>query len=144
MLNKNLKENLHRPHISNSSIKQTVTEYDIGLNNNDNINNIPISGNVSPSYLRDQTYTKTDFNKNFDIKQGLTLNSYEQIKFLLNQFDMYLQLLIQNILLTDDNKLKIRCYNLLFTFVTTKNNIQKYYNLPGNKIKFNFLKVLST
>lgn len=131
------------------NLNENLTNNSVNNNNNFSFNNDP--RNQSTTYFKEQTpnnNNKTDLNNNIYNNNNKQLNivnnnfsTCEQIKFFLNQYDFYLQLLIQNILLTDNTKLKIRCYNLLFTFVTTIKNIQLYYNLPANKIKFNFLKV---
>jgi hypothetical protein len=65
----------------------------------------------------------------------------EQIKFILKQYDFYLQLILQNILLTDDLSLKLRCYNIIYNLYLQKIRINNIFKLPEFEINFNFCKV---
>lgn len=65
----------------------------------------------------------------------------EQIKFIIRQFEFYLQLLLQNIFLTDESDLKYRGYSLIYNMYLQKMRIINLYKLPHFEVYFNFCKV---
>ena len=50
------------------------------------------------------------------ISKPLNIDFIEIVKFFVKQFDIYLQLLIQNFLLSQDSKTKMRAYILIYNF----------------------------
>jgi hypothetical protein len=69
------------------------------------------------------------------------LEPFDLIKLLLKQYDFFLQILIQNVLLTSDQGLKYRCYSLLFSFYMTREKIINTVKLPEYTVYFNFCRV---
>jgi hypothetical protein len=65
----------------------------------------------------------------------------EQIKFVIKQFELYLQMILQNIFLTDNMDLKYRGYSLIYNMYMQKTRIINLYRLPHFEIYFNFCKV---
>jgi len=71
----------------------------------------------------------------------LQMDSVDMIKLLIKQYDFFLQILIQNILLTTDQGLKHRCYTMLFSFYVTRQRIITTAKLVENSIRFSFSKI---
>lgn len=73
-------------------------------------------------------------------RQIMHMDTSEMIKLLIKQFDLYLQLLIQNVLLTNDENIKYRGYLILFNFYMTR---QRFFNskVPEFEINFSFSNV---
>ena len=65
----------------------------------------------------------------------------ETITLLLKQYDFIIQLLIQNFMLTNNQNLKYRCYNMIFSFYMARLRIIDNYKIPEFDIKFNFNQV---
>lgn len=72
---------------------------------------------------------------------SLPLDFVERIKLLLRQYDMMLQLLIQNLLLTNDNNLKYRCYYMIYSFYLARCRILSVWKFPSFDINFRFCRV---
>jgi hypothetical protein len=62
----------------------------------------------------------------------------EKLLFLLKQYDFMLQLLIQNLMMTDNKNLKFRCYTLLFSFYMAKQRVIENLQFPEFHVKFEF------
>jgi hypothetical protein len=71
----------------------------------------------------------------------LPLDFVERIKLLIKQYDMMLQLLIQNMLITNDPEIKYRCYNMLYSFYVARSRILSLWKFPSFEIQFKFCKV---
>jgi hypothetical protein len=67
----------------------------------------------------------------------------ELIKLLLTQFDFFLQILIQNMLLTNDKILLYRCYNILYSFYHVRQKVLTFSKIPEFGIKFDFCKIFN-
>ena len=70
------------------------------------------------------------------------MNIYEQISFVLKQYDLMIQLLMQNLLMIENKHLKLKCYSMLFSFYIAKLRVSENLNLPEFNIKFNFNQTL--
>lgn len=79
--------------------------------------------------------------KDHSTRPILQMESFELIKLLLKQYDFFLQILIQNVLLTSDQGLKYRCYSLLFSFYMARERIINSIKLPEHDVYFNFCRV---
>ena len=62
----------------------------------------------------------------------------EKLLFLLKQYDFMLQLLIQNLMMTDNKNLKFRCYTLLFSFYMAKQRVIENLQFPEFHVRFEF------
>ena len=62
----------------------------------------------------------------------------EKLLFLLKQYDFMLQLLIQNLMMTDNKNLKFRCYTLLFSFYMAKQRVIENLKFPEFHVSFEF------
>jgi hypothetical protein len=96
------------------------------------------------SYLNyDASYRYINFERYRDNPNRaiMQMESFELIKLLLKQFEMFLQILIQNVLLTPDNGSKYRCYSMLFSFYMARERIINTVNLPEHEVYFNFCRV---
>jgi hypothetical protein len=74
-------------------------------------------------------------------KNLLQLDYVEQTKLLLRQYDMMIQLLIQNMLLTDQAELKLKCYTMLYSYYLARSKVLACYKLPQYEISFKFCEV---
>ena len=127
--------------------------YNIGPLNN---NNFGIDNNFNPNFHNNQSnniiingannfnynYMRNDyFSKIKDINQSKGLNQMdliEKLLFLLKQYDFMLQLLIQNLMMTENKNLKFRCYTLLFSFYMAKQRVIENLKFPEFPINFEF------
>jgi hypothetical protein len=71
----------------------------------------------------------------------MQLDTYELIKLLLKQYEFFLQLLMQNVLMTNDLQLKYRCYQMLFSLFMARERVIKSFKLPEYDLFFNFCTV---
>ena len=62
----------------------------------------------------------------------------EKLLFLLKQYDFMLQLLIQNLMMTENKNLKLRCYTLLFSFYMAKQRVIENLRFPEFHVGFEF------
>ena len=76
-----------------------------------------------------------DINQNKCLEQ---MDIIEKLLFLLKQYDFMLQLLIQNLMMTDNKNLKFRCYTLLFSFYMAKQRVIENLQFPEFHVKFEF------
>ena len=115
----------------------------IGNNNNVNkqnyINNNNIllyQANNNFNNLRyDYLSQIKDLNQNKGLEQ---MDIIEKLLFLLKQYDFMLQLLIQNLMMTDNKNLKFRCYTLLFSFYMAKQRVIENLKFPEFHVNFEF------
>ena len=76
-----------------------------------------------------------DINQNKCLEQ---MDIIEKLLFLLKQYDFMLQLLIQNLMMTDNKNLKFRCYTLLFSFYMAKQRVIENLKFPEFHVNFEF------
>ena len=76
-----------------------------------------------------------DINQNKCLEQ---MDIIEKLLFLLKQYDFMLQLLIQNLMMTDNKNLKFRCYTLLFSFYMAKQRVIENLQFPEFHVIFEF------
>ena len=118
-----------------TSINNSYYKDPIDFKNN-NLNN---KNNAYSEYMQNtREIQEYFFNPN---KSLLQMDICEQIKFLLKQFDFFLQLIIQNIFLTDDPDLKYRCYLMIYNLYLQRIRVMSMFKLPEFEISFNFTKV---
>ena len=117
-------------------------------NNGNNLNNL--NNNYNNSFCKNKSNYFSDFEKkNLELQEYfyntnrpiIEMDICEQIKFILKQFDFYLQLVLQNIFLTDDQDLKFRCYSILYNLYLQRMRVLNIYKLPQFDVYFNFCKV---
>ena len=112
------------------------------MNLNQNLN----LSNVSENLFINKTEQKEEEDKNNFFKQHINeeieainqMNIFEQISFVLKQYDLMIQLLMQNLLMIENKHLKLKCYSMLFSFYIAKLRVSENLNLPEFNIKFNF------
>jgi hypothetical protein len=75
-------------------------------------------------------------------KNPIPMDYVEQTRLLMRQYDMMLQLLIQNMLLTSDPELKLKCYTMIYSYYLARSKILTYYKLPGYEVHFKFCEVI--
>ena len=117
------------------------------IENNNFINNQNYINNPNNNFISNQ------INNNFnhlgfdylsqikDINQNKCLEQMdiiEKLLFLLKQYDFMLQLLIQNLMMTDNKNLKFRCYTLLFSFYMAKQRVIENLQFPEFHVRFEF------
>ena len=143
--NKNIKYN---EYINNSFIKMpeqinnnnnlNSNINNINNNNPNNNNNIIINtqNNNNFNNMRYEYFTKIkDINQNKGLSQ---MDLIEKLLFLLKQYDFMLQLLIQNLMMTENKNLKFRCYTLLFSFYMAKQRVLENLKFPEFYVGFEF------
>lgn len=139
----------HKPKNNNININQNPL---IGNNNNlnnqnyiNNSNNNNIfyqSNNNNFNNLRyDYLSQIKDINQNKGLEQ---MDIIEKLLFLLKQYDFMLQLLIQNLMMTDNKNLKFRCYTLLFSFYMAKQRVIENLKFPEFRVRFEFNDIFKT
>ena len=107
-------------------------------NNNRNNNNIIVNSSNNNNYndMRYDYYSKIkDLNQNKGLAQ---MDLIEKLLFLLKQYDLMLQLLIQNLMMTENKNLKFRCYTLLFSFYMAKQRVIENLKFPEFYVSFEF------
>ena len=123
--------------INNNNFNIGNTFNNNNFNNGQN-NNLILNGVNNFNYNDD----KTDyFSKIKDINQSKGLNQMdliEKLLFLLKQYDFMLQLLIQNLMMTENKNLKFRCYTLLFSFYMAKQRVIENLKFPEFPVNFEF------
>lgn len=77
------------------------------------------------------------------ISKPLNIDFIEIVKFFVKQFDIYLQLLIQNFLLSQDSKTKMRAYILIYNFYIERTKIINTFNLPHFDVSFSFCRIFN-
>ena len=119
-------------------------------NNNLNVNNQNyINNTTSQNNILYQANNNNNFNnlrydclsqiKEINQSKGLEqMDIIEKLLFLLKQYDFMLQLLIQNLMMTDNKNLKFRCYTLLFSFYMAKQRVIENLKFPEFPVSFEF------
>ena len=116
------------------------------MNLNQNLN----LSNISENLFINKNEQKEEEDKNNFFKQHINeeieainqMNIFEQISFVLKQYDLMIQLLMQNLLMIENKHLKLKCYSMLFSFYIAKLRVSENLNLPEFNIKFNFNQTL--
>ena len=136
-LNESMNNNFNIEPINNNNFNIGNTFNNNNFNNGQN-NNLILNGINNFNYNDD----KTDyFSKIKDINQSKGLNQMdliEKLLFLLKQYDFMLQLLIQNLMMTENKNLKFRCYTLLFSFYMAKQRVIENLKFPEFPVNFEF------
>ena len=115
--------------------------------NNNNMSNNNYINNQNNNFM--MKYPNNDFNplkydylsqiKDINQNKGLEqMDIIEKLLFLLKQYDFMLQLLIQNLMMTDNKNLKFRCYTLLFSFYMAKQRVIDNLKFPQFNVSFEF------
>ena len=142
--NKNIKYNDHinkNYNIISEPLNNNLTEgnnLNNLYNNNRNNNNIIVNSSNNNNYndMRYDYYSKIkDLNQNKGLAQ---MDLIEKLLFLLKQYDLMLQLLIQNLMMTENKNLKFRCYTLLFSFYMAKQRVIENLKFPEFYVSFEF------
>ena len=124
-------------------------------NFNNNQNNILENNNINLNNQNNMLYQANNNNNNFnnlrydylsqmkEINQNQSkgleqMDIIEKLLFLLKQYDFMLQLLIQNLMMTDNKNLKFRCYTLLFSFYMAKQRVIENLKFPEFHVSFEF------
>ena len=117
------------------------------IDNNNFMNNQNYINNSNNNFITNQTNNNfnnlgfdyitqiKDINQNKCLEQ---MDIIEKLLFLLKQYDFMLQLLIQNLMMTDNNNLKFRCYTLLFSFYMAKQRVIENLKFPEFPVSFEF------
>ena len=110
------------------------------MNNQNYINNtnsvFQHQSNNNFNHLRyDYLSQIKDINQNKCLEQ---MDIIEKLLFLLKQYDFMLQLLIQNLMMTDNKNVKFRCYTLLFSFYMAKQRVIENLKFPEFHVSFEF------
>ena len=104
--------------------------------NNHNNNNILYQTHNNFNNLRyDYLSQIREINQSKGLEQ---MDIIEKLLFLLKQYDFMLQLLIQNLMMTDNKNLKFRCYTLLFSFYMAKQRVIENLKFPEFHVSFEF------
>ena len=143
--NKNIKYNEYINNNFNNISEQINNNNNFNINNNyNNINNnnqnnniiINTSNNNNFNDMRYDYFTRIkDINQNKGLSQ---MDLIEKLLFLLKQYDFMLQLLIQNLMMTENKNLKFRCYTLLFSFYMAKQRVLDNLKFPEFYVGFEF------
>lgn len=117
------------------------------IENNNFINNQNYINNPNNNFISNQVNNNfnhlgfdylsqiKDINQNKCLEQ---MDIIEKLLFLLKQYDFMLQLLIQNLMMTDNKNLKFRCYTLLFSFYMAKQRVIENLQFPEFHVRFEF------
>ena len=137
------KKHNNNEHIKNKNIK--FNEYinnDNNFNDNNAYDNNPNNNNIIIHPTNNFNNMRYDyFSKIKDLSQNKGLSQMdliEKLLFLLKQYDFMLQLLIQNLMMTENKNLKFRCYTLLFSFYMAKQRVIENLKFPEFHIGFEF------
>ena len=125
-------------------IKKIKENY-LNLNQNLNLSNVSENlflNNKENKEEEDKNNFFKPININEEIEAINQMNIYEQISFVLKQYDLMIQLLMQNLLMIENKHLKLKCYSMLFSFYIAKLRVSENLNLPEFNIKFNFNQTL--
>ena len=119
----------------NNNQNNFLENNNINLNNQ---NNMLYQANNNFNNLRyDYLSQMKEINQNQS--KGLEqMDIIEKLLFLLKQYDFMLQLLIQNLMMTDNKNLKFRCYTLLFSFYMAKQRVIENLKFPEFHVSFEF------
>jgi hypothetical protein len=121
---------------NNSGINKNDLYDEFKITNSSTLPDINISSN---EYDYTAIYNK---NPNF-IKSNFPIEFTELIKLVLKQFDFFLQLLLQNTLLSNDKETKNRCIKLLEKFYNDKEHILSALKIPKYDINFDFNQIFN-
>ena len=136
---KNKKSHKHKNNYLNNIIPP--------IENNNFINNQNYINNPNNNFISNQVNNNfnhlgfdylsqiKDINQNKCLEQ---MDIIEKLLFLLKQYDFMLQLLIQNLMMTDNKNLKFRCYTLLFSFYMAKQRVIENLQFPEFHVRFEF------
>ena len=107
-------------------------------NNNNNIYNINNNNNNSINLLEDNNifYKKIPISYEKNIINQMDI--FEKINLLIKQYDLMIQLLIQNLFMCENKNLKLRCYSILFSFYLARQRFIDTYQISNFNISFNF------
>lgn len=112
-------------------------------NTQQNINN----SNNSALFFPSQNFTNlnnfNNLNNLNNTKDRVQMDTQEMIKLLIKQYEFFLQILIQNVLLTSDQGLKFRCYNMIFSFYMIRQRIIQSSKLHEFEVNFDFTKIFN-
>ena len=135
--NKNNKNvNIISEPINNNDYFHLNNNFNNAYNNNQNHNNLIINASNNYNSIRYDYFSRIkDLNQNKGLNQ---MDLIEKLLFLLKQYDFMLQLLIQNLMMSDNKNLKFRCYTLLFSFYMAKQRVIENLKFPEFHVSFEF------
>ena len=93
----------------------------------------------------DNNYTNninTNMNR-IQPSKPLNIDFIELVRFFVKQYDIYLQLLIQNFLLCNDPKTKMRAYVLIYNFYVERTKVINTFNIPHFDVSFGFCRIFN-
>lgn len=73
----------------------------------------------------------------------LSIDFIELVRFFVKQYDIYLQLLIQNFLLCNEPKSKMRAYILIYSFYMERTKVINTFNIPHFDVSFSFCRIFN-
>ena len=121
----------------NNNQNNFLENNNINLNNQNNMlyqaNNNNNFNNLRYDYLSQMKEINQNQSKGLE-----QMDIIEKLLFLLKQYDFMLQLLIQNLMMTDNKNLKFRCYTLLFSFYMAKQRVIENLKFPEFHVSFEF------
>ena len=122
----------------NNNQNNFLENNNINLNNQ---NNMLYQANNNNNHFNNLRYDYLSQMKEINQNQSKGLEQMdiiEKLLFLLKQYDFMLQLLIQNLMMTDNKNLKFRCYTLLFSFYMAKQRVIENLKFPEFHVSFEF------
>ena len=138
---KNKKSHKPKNNYLNNILQNSPIENNNFINNQNyfnNANNNFLANSINNNFNNfgyDYLSQIKDINQNKCLEQ---MDIIEKLLFLLKQYDFMLQLLIQNLMMTDNKNLKFRCYTLLFSFYMAKQRVIENLKFPEFHVSFEF------
>jgi hypothetical protein len=106
------------------------------------LNNSFLSSEGGNNLMLNQQHREESYEYIYQPNKNLMPMDYvDQTNILLRQYDMMLQLLVQNMLLTSNHELKLKCYSMIYSYYLARSKIMTYYKLPQYDIHFKFCDV---
>jgi hypothetical protein len=106
------------------------------------LNNSFLSSEGGNNYILNQQHKEDSYEYIYQPNKALIPMDYvEQTNLLMRQYDMMLQLLIQNMLMTSNPELKLKCYSMIYSYYLARTKILTYYKLPQYEVHFKFCEV---
>ena len=146
--NNSFKNNVNNKHIKNEKNCSPILNknnddlfyienYNKEKINNHN-NNFYNSNNNNINLFEDKNIIYKKIPISFEKNIINQMDIFEKINLLIKQYDLMIQLLIQNLFMCENKNLKLRCYSILFSFYLARQRFIDTYQISNFNISFNF------
>ena len=105
---------------------------------NNHNNNFYNSNNNNINLFEDKNIIYKKIPISFEKNIINQMDIFEKINLLIKQYDLMIQLLIQNLFMCENKNEKLRCYSILFSFYLARQRFIDTYQISNFNISFNF------